>query len=87
LQTLQLLSDTTWARMLFFGNVPEIFTNPVFTGVIKTSGYTVANLPSGSVGMTAYVTDATTPTWNSALTGGGLVTCGAFHNGIQWVAR
>ena len=60
--------------------------SPTFTGTTKTSGYTVATLPAGSVGMRAYVTDATLPTFLTALTGGGAVVCPAFYNGTAWVA-
>lgn len=54
---------------------------------IKLKGYTVATLPgSPSVGDTAYVTDATAPTYNGALTGGGAVTVPVFYNGASWVS-
>jgi hypothetical protein len=57
-------------------------------GVISTSGgYTVATLPTaGIVGRTAWVTDAKTPTFLGALTGGGAVVCPVFDNGVAWVA-
>lgn len=50
------------------------------------TGYTVATLPAGTIGMTAYVTDATTPTYLGALTGGGAIKTPVFHNGISWVS-
>lgn len=56
------------------------------TTTIKTGGYTVATLPAGTVGMRAYVTDATAPTYNGALTGGGAVTVPVFYNGAAWVS-
>ena len=56
------------------------------TTTIKTGGYTVATLPAGTVGMRAYVTDATAPTYNGALTGGGAVTVPVFYNGSAWVS-
>ncbi len=56
------------------------------TTIIKTGGYTVATLPAGTVGMRAYVTDATAPTFLGALTGGGTVTTPVFYNGTAWVA-
>lgn len=57
-------------------------------GSVKLSpGYTVSTLPSSPlVGSRAYVTDATSPTWLGALTGGGLVKCPVFYNGSAWVA-
>lgn len=53
---------------------------------LKTSGYTVATLPAGTTGMRAYVTDATTPTYNAALVGGGAVVVPVFYNGTAWVS-
>lgn len=53
----------------------------------KLSGYIVATLPTGSVGDVAYVTDATTPTYLAALTGGAAVVCPVFHNGIIWISH
>ena len=55
-------------------------------GTLRKMGYTVATLPSGVVGDTAYVTDATAPTYLGALTGGGAVTCPVFYNGAAWVS-
>lgn len=56
------------------------------TGVVSTSGYTVATLPAGTVGQRAYVTDATTPTYNGALVGGGAVVVPVFRNATVWVS-
>lgn len=59
-------------------------------GVISTGGsggYTVATLPTaGTVGRTAWVTDAKAPTFLGVLTGGGAVVCPVFDNGAAWVA-
>ena len=55
-------------------------------GVIKTSGYTVATLLAGVTGARAYVTDATSPTYNGTLTGGGTVVVPVFYNGSAWVS-
>lgn len=52
----------------------------------KLEGYTVAQLPTGSIGMRAYVTDATAPTYRGALVGGGAVVVPVFHNGTAWVS-
>ena len=64
--------------------------NSSILNVSKTLGlgtYTVATLPTaGTAGRTAYVTDATTPTFLGALTGGGSVKCPVFDNGSAWVA-
>ncbi len=61
-------------------------TKTILRGTVSTSGYTVATLPTGVVGMRAYVTDATTPTYLGALTGGGAVTCPVFFDGTAWVS-
>lgn len=53
---------------------------------IRLMGYTVATLPAGTVGDTAYVTDATAPTYLGALTGGGAVVAPVFYNGAAWVS-
>jgi hypothetical protein len=56
------------------------------SNTVSSNGFTVATLPAGSVGMRAYVTDATSPTFLGTLTGGGTVTCPVFYNGSAWVA-
>lgn len=48
--------------------------------------YTVATLPTGAIGWVAYVTDATAPTFNATLTGGGAIKIPVFHNGTAWVS-
>lgn len=62
-------------------------TSLAVTSTIKTGGYIVSTLPSGTVGMRAYVTDQTTacPLVGGALTGTGLITCPVFYNGSVWV--
>jgi hypothetical protein len=55
------------------------------------TAYTVATLPTVAQGATlgdhAYVTDATSPTYNGALTGGGAVKVPVFFNGTAWVSH
>lgn len=58
--------------------------NAVFTGTVQLKGYTVATLPAGTQGMTAYVTDAVLPTFLGALTGGGTVPTPVWYNGTAW---
>lgn len=49
--------------------------------------YTVATLPTNAQqGDRAMVSDATAPTWNAALTGGGAVVCKVYFNGAAWRA-
>ena len=54
---------------------------------IQLKGYTVATLPSGLAGDTAYVTDALTPAFMAVLVGGGAVVTKAFFNGSNWTAQ
>lgn len=59
----------------------RIFSNRVFgLGV-----YTVGTLPAGSVGDTAYVTDATAPAWHATVVGGGAVKTPVFFDGTNWI--
>ena len=53
---------------------------------LRLKGYTVATLPAGVQGDTAFVTDATAPTFLGALTGGGAVVTPVFYNGTAWVS-
>lgn len=62
-------------------------TKTVLRGVIQQTTYTVATLPSGTLGMFAVVTDATSPTYLGALTGGGTIKCPVFFNGTIWVSH
>ena len=55
------------------------------SGVVITGGYTVATLPTGVVGMRAYVTNALAPTYGNTVVGGGAVTIPVFYNGTNWI--
>lgn len=55
------------------------------TSVIRLKGYTVATLPSGTQGDTAFVTDALAPTFLATIVGGGTVVTPVFFNGTAWV--
>jgi hypothetical protein len=46
--------------------------------------YTVATLPAGPLGATAYVTDAAAPTYNSTVVGGGSSVVRVFFDGSNW---
>lgn len=84
LQQIALLPDShallAETRKIYARLESPIFTTPA------TLGYTVATLPAGTIGMRAYVTDATAPTYNAALVGGGAVTVPVFYNGVAWVS-
>jgi hypothetical protein len=71
--------------------VPAVeFANPVtFSSLIGLKAYTVAGLAAvpcnaGRTGNMAYVTDATAPTYNGALVGGGTVKVPVFCDGAAW---
>ena len=59
---------------------PLILSQP-----LRLPVFTVATLPAGAQGMKAIVSDATSPTFLGALTGGGAVVCPVFYNGTAWV--
>lgn len=60
----------------------------VVNGTLQLQAYTVATLPAaGTAGRTAYVTDATAPTYLGVLTGGGAVKAPVFDNGTAWVSH
>jgi Major tropism determinant N-terminal domain len=51
---------------------------------INGNVYTVGTLPTGVTGMRAFVSDALTPTFLGALTGGSSTFCPVFYNGSAW---
>ena len=64
-----------------------MYNGSVWRTPYALKGYTVAALPAaGTAGRRAFVTDATTPTWNAALVGGGAVVVPVFDNGVAWVS-
>ena len=67
------------------GGILAISASVDITGVVSTSGYTVATLPAGTVGDRAYVTDALAPAYGVAVAGGGAVTVPVFYNGAAWI--
>lgn len=76
-------------------NVPLIIkaqgNSPVFMEAAMVLGnFTVSTLPACNAGTRyaiAAVSDATAPTYNSGLTGGGTVTIPVFCNGASWTAH
>lgn len=62
--------------------------NVISDNTVRLKGFTVATLPASPVvGDMAYVTDATAPTYNAALTGGGAVVVPVFYNGSAWTSH
>lgn len=56
----------------------------VFGSPVRLKGYTVATLPVGVQGDTAFVTDALGPTFLVTVIGGGLVVTPVFYDGVSW---
>lgn len=54
---------------------------------VQLKNYTVATLPTGTTGMTAYVTDALAPSYLVAVVGGGSIVTPVFYNGTNWIAH
>jgi len=54
---------------------------------IKLKSYTVATLPTGVQGDTAFVTDALAPSYLVTIVGGGSIVTPVFFNGTVWVAH
>ena len=73
------LTDETGSGAAVFASIPLLITP-------RLTGYTVATLPAGTVGMCAYVTDALAPAWNAAVVGGGAITVRVFYNGAAWIS-
>lgn len=64
------------------------FSDNIINGaLLRLKGYTVGTLPAGTIGDTAYVTDALTPTFLATVVGGGAVVTTVFYNGTNWVVQ
>lgn len=81
-------TSTPWEVFAFPNRRPtEIEGVLKLKDAINLKSYTVATLPTGTEGDTAYVTDASTPTYLGTLTGGGIIKCPVFYNGTNWVSH
>jgi len=67
------------------GEYPVISVDGAYVPVQIARGYTVAALPTGVVGQRAYVTDAASPSFGSAVSGGGSVVIPVFRNASAWI--
>jgi len=86
-QDLELLADDILINAAAGAKTITLQGTTILTGVIRLKNYTVATLPAaGTQGDTAFVTDATAPTYNAALVGGGAVVVPVFYNGAAWVS-
>lgn len=60
--------------------------NATFAGWINGKVYTVSTLPTaGTAGRRAFVNNALTPIFLSAVVGGGAVTVPVYDNGTAWI--
>lgn len=59
----------------------------IFQKPARLKGYTVATLPTGTIGDIAYVTDALAPTYLTTVVGGGTIVSPVFFDGTNWVAH
>jgi hypothetical protein len=56
------------------------------SGILLANVYTVATLPTaGTAGRKAFVSNALTPTFGSAVVAGGAVTVPVYDNGTDWI--
>jgi len=72
------------------GTFTTVISNSVSTGSTALTAYTVSTLPtcnSSTNGALYYITDATAPTYNGTLTGGGSVRTLALCNNTAWTAH
>ena len=67
------------------GEYPVVSVNGAYIPVQIARGYTVSALPTGVVGQRAYVTDAASPSFGSAVSGGGAVVIPVFRNASAWI--
>lgn len=74
--------DLTWSR----GGVFTFASNVIMSAPIRLKNYTVATLPAGTQGDTAFVTDALAPAFLTAVVGGGAAVVPVFYDGTNWVA-
>jgi len=74
---------------LYFNRLDAIFVQLGTSDVLPPlTNYTVATLPSAAtsgVGARSFVTDALTPTFGSAVVGGGAVATPIYSNGTNWI--
>ena len=97
---LLVLSGSAFAQQPSAGGCAEVvgqgmLCSSPFTfngGIELPAGQTVASLSNNPCnaaarGQLRVVTDATTPTYNGALTGGGAVVVPVFCNGAAWVSH
>jgi len=76
-------NGTGWVSNTRISSNSFVATN----GTIRLKNYTVATLPTGTQGDTAFVTDALAPSYLVTVMGGGAVVTAVFFNGTSWVSH
>jgi hypothetical protein len=80
------LSETS-AGVLQVGDGGVNANGTITAKSFRLRAYTVATLPAGTQGDTAYVTDALNPAYLAAVSGGGAVVTPVFFDGTNWVCH
>jgi hypothetical protein len=78
-------ATTNWSLYVNGGN-SYLGGTTIHNAPVRLKGYTVATLPAGTQGDTAFVTDALAPAFLTAVAGGGAVVTPVFYNGTNWIA-
>ena len=85
------LSGDMWMTVAgLFVRLNGVTIGPLIQAGAADPAYTVATLPTcntAAKGLNAYVTDAASPTYSGALTGGGAVVVPVFCSGAAWSAH
>lgn len=86
--TLMLDTYTTNGFMKFTGGTGTVAVDPAVINTLpmRLKGYTVAGLPAGTQGDTAFCTDLLLPAFLAVAAGGGAVVGPVFYNGANWVS-
>lgn len=74
-------------RNLYLGGNATTGGTIIAGAAIRRKGYTVATLPSATIGDMAYVTDAVACTFLAGITGGAATFCPVIYNGTAWIAE
>jgi hypothetical protein len=81
-------NNDTYSATITTGPARKTFAfleGPVFTAPPVLPGYTVGTLPTPTVGMRAYVTNALGPIYGAPVAAGGTVTIPVFYDGTNWI--
>ncbi len=73
-------TPNVWSAKWFSDFCRDVLFQP-----LRLDGYTVDTLPAGKVGHIAFVTDADTPVYGSAVVGGGATFRKVVFDGTNWI--